>query len=370
MLALAVRAGIALRLGSEDESAFRPFELELRRRLWCCIALLDTQATLDRGTAPMLLSTAVGPLPLNINDCAMSITATPRVTTHGFTEMSFSLLIFESMLIQKRICETSDWDHKLQLISAYEQMMQQNYLENQPITPLETLAGLAAKEIMSNMQLLMRRPPYKQHNNIPPSDSFQPMEVSTRILEGHLALKTPELSPWAWKEWVPWYALAVVLAELCRHPNGVSSDRAYAAAEEVYKRSFRPSTDSESGMLWKPIAKLMRRVQRDRQRSSGSLSTLPSTVPSVNLSASEQGLQNSSSASDIETTFGIEHQDNSMEVSGDGDFVSNGYANSASMINEYDLNMNLYNDLDPANGVSWLNWDLFLEDTEFPSDQT
>jgi hypothetical protein len=78
---------------------------------------------------------------------------------------------------------------------------------------------------------------------------------------------------WAWKNWVQWHALAVVLAELTIHPQGERFNWAYSVATKSFEHYARIIADSESGMLWKPIAKLMRRVKRIKQGAcSGALS--------------------------------------------------------------------------------------------------
>lgn len=49
LLAVAVRLANALSLGSENIQSFTAIDLEVRRRLWYCINLMDIQAMLDRG---------------------------------------------------------------------------------------------------------------------------------------------------------------------------------------------------------------------------------------------------------------------------------------------------------------------------------
>jgi hypothetical protein len=68
LLAVAVRAGTALRFGQEDQEDVNSMELELRRRLWYRIALMDTHGSYDRSTLPVLHWDDLGPAPLLLND--------------------------------------------------------------------------------------------------------------------------------------------------------------------------------------------------------------------------------------------------------------------------------------------------------------
>jgi hypothetical protein len=174
-------------------------------------------------------------------------------------------------------CEdvSSQWLKKLELIDAFEKGLQSiktSIGRNQ--TPLEKLHEMSGSKILISLQLLLRRPPYKQARScVPPWDDFNVLEAATNVLEQHLRPVTPELRPWAWKNWVQWHALAVVLAELTIHPEGPQSDRAYSIATRSFQYYSQIVADSESGMLWRPIAKLMRRVRSMRQ--SAGLHSLP-----------------------------------------------------------------------------------------------
>jgi hypothetical protein len=99
----------------------------------------------------------------------------------------------------------------------------------------------------------------------PSNDEFNVLEVATEVLERNMRLKVPEIAPWAWKSWVKWYALALVLAELCGQPEPMLAERAFYVAKESFENYAPLIADAEAGMLWKPIVKLMRRVKHIRE---------------------------------------------------------------------------------------------------------
>lgn len=124
------------------------------------------------------------------------------------------------------------WKEKLQLLLDFETSMQQSYFGiSDSARPLEKLAKFAAMEITVSMHLLLRRPPYRQNREaVPPWDNFDVLEVATIVLERHLQVKSEEFAPWAWKSWVQWHALGVVLAELSSRQPGPDTDRHYLVA--------------------------------------------------------------------------------------------------------------------------------------------
>ncbi|KIW11761.1 hypothetical protein PV08_09033 [Exophiala spinifera] len=285
LLAVAVRAGTALRLGQENQDEIDRVELELRRRLWYCIALMDTHGSYDRGTPPILRWDDLGPAPLLLNDEELSGAVVPISSSPGFNDMSFFALMFRAMCCQKKITSISDsteegWAARLQLVSSFEMCIRQEYLNvREDAQPFERFTEQVAKGIIANIHLDLRRPPYKQHPGlVPSSDDFNVLEHSTQLLQQEFVIKSTEFAPWAWKSWVRWNALAIVLVELLSQPPGESYDTAYSIAVQSYNHYSSLIADTEKGMLWKPITKLMRRLQQ--QKHSNHISKQASNLPS------------------------------------------------------------------------------------------
>ncbi|KUJ14546.1 uncharacterized protein LY89DRAFT_736577 [Mollisia scopiformis] len=286
LLAVAVRIGTALRLGQEEQQEFDPKELQLRRRLWYCIALLDTHASYDRGTPSMIRWDELGPAPLLLNDDEMSRTTVPLSSSPVFNDMSFLALMFRAMVCQKKITSIPDsaedgWSARLQLVSSFELSVKQDYFNvGEDAHPFERFTKQVAKGIIASMHLVLRRPPYKQRPGLVPlSDNFNVLEHSTKLLQQELVTKSADFAPWAWKSWVRWNALAIVLVELCSQPPGKSYDMAYAIAIQSFNHYSSLVADTSAGMLWKPITKLMRRLQR--LKHSSTISCQASNLSSV-----------------------------------------------------------------------------------------
>jgi hypothetical protein len=359
LVAVAVRAATALKLEDETENAYSPFDTQLRRRLLFAIGMLDTFSALDRGTAPILRSTAFAIPPLNINDQDMSPpNHVPSAPSLGFTDMSHTAMIYEAMLCQRKLYELSEsahhaWEHwpaKLELVEAFGKYVQRVHCSiGVSTSPIHQLQKISGHRIHTSLQLLVRRPPYRQpHNSVPPWDDFDILNSAINVLEQHLQPSTPELKPWAWKNWVQWHALAVVLAELTIHPKGRVFDRAYTIAIKSFHHYSKIVADAETGMLWKPIAKLMRQVKRVRQREASS--------PFYNSHSSALGyLDHSTESIDpktIQTADMFDFTDWNFGNDESDLAASDGYQTySPDDSSQHDLN------------IPWLAWDTFLKDT-------
>ncbi|KAK3678391.1 hypothetical protein LTR78_001688 [Recurvomyces mirabilis] len=377
LLAVAVRLASALQLGKEDPNTMDFETLESRRRLWYSICIMDTQATLDRGSAPMIRASALGPPPLDNDDVeCMSIITPPAKPSYGpkFTDMTFTTMTNQAMVCHKRLCDVrctneqdwESWNKKLQIFNDLEASYDRSYLsiDLSSARPIEILTRYAAETILACTRLLLRRPPFiQQYNAIPPWDDFNPMLAATDVLERHLRFEYRELAPWAWKEWPPLYALAVALAELCRSPSGPEANRTFVASCGIFRRySCLPNDDPDQGMLWKPIAKLLRRVTRLRSEHLAlppkGLSN-PAQLDAVQLAF--DGNDGRASDVDVPRIYGMDDLDawlneNNALFSDSTIPAAQDEGGSATTI--FDLN--------PEHGVSWLDWDALINDKAEP----
>ncbi|KAJ8115101.1 hypothetical protein OPT61_g3182 [Boeremia exigua] len=292
VVAVAARVATALRLGDEEPRRFSTFDLDSRRRALYAIGILDTHAALDRGTIPVMPASAFRAAPLDINDSDLTPEHGANVPSPlGITDMTHSIMTYKAMICQRKMYELSQdgissWSERLQLVAGFGAYV--DGLEEQignSLVPIHMLIVASGHKIHRSLQLLLRRPPYRQSSNaVPLWDTLDVMLAATEVLELHL-LSCEELTPWAWKNWVQWHALAVVLAELLTRPSGPLADRAFKVASTSFCYYESIVADSRSGMLWKPIAKLMRRTQTAvRDAAACQAYTAPQTIaPDVSI---------------------------------------------------------------------------------------
>ncbi|KAH6625535.1 hypothetical protein C7974DRAFT_202685 [Boeremia exigua] len=276
LVAVAARIAAALRLGDEDPSKFTILELDARRRVLYAIGVLDTHAALDRGTIPVLPASAFRTPPLDVDDSDNSPARGALTPSRPpITDMTHSTMTYQAMLCQRKMYDLSTkgldtWSERKQLVVDFGAHIDQLARQiGESRIPMHVLIVTSGRKIHRSLELLLRRPPYRQSiESVPIWDGFDVMLAATEVLELHLEVPSLELKPWAWKNWVQWHALAVLLAELSVRLSDPLADRAFEVASNAYRYYARIVADSQSGLLWKPIARLMRRVQRAREEAS------------------------------------------------------------------------------------------------------
>ena len=385
-------------LGPDDIGNWSVFETEIRRRLWYSIAVLDAQTAMDRGSRALLSADDLGPPPAVINDDQMFPTMKAIELPTGFTDMSFANLVQEATICQKKISRDSpastdpreDWLWKLEAIKELEKSMKSQYSNfNNPSQPLQMLTRVVSEDIVLTMHLVLRRPFHRSKNHSPfttHEDTVNILELATEVLEHALQKSTYSMfAPWSWFVWVKWYALAIVLAELCADRKAEERElveRAYSVARESFASYAKLVADEESGMLWRPIAKLMRRVQRKRDSQLQKMTpdpSVPSTTRSNTCTSSKSSgvgdipIQGVPFSTGNAFQFGIPDRvssTTSTSLPNSMDFNWSSLDQVSNMDFAVDESMVMGNQQLPVGGQTadpcWCNWDLFLQDMNDP----
>lgn len=388
LIAVAARVAAARGLGPNDLSNWPPYDLEIRRRLWLSIGILDTHAALERGSVPILHSEDFQFPPLNINDSDLSLTPIPRPLLYSSTDMSFSCMAHEAMVCHKNICSPyvgpgglfSEWNNKLRIISDFEESMKRQYSWiDESAKPFERFTRYMADATVLHMQLILRRPPYRNKNNpVPPWDDFDLMKVITSLLEKSLQRQADNVyTDWAWFTYPKWYVLAILLVELCSCRTTVEfSNRAYSIAQSSFEQYAPLASDTDSGMFWRPITKLMRRVQKLRGNAVTAgvqqHQSMGGIIAEMELELSETSKRDNNNIMDDFSTslswdqgIGIVTASNQITPPAS---TSTNIAGSESTGGEFARGSGSENSLlETDDGMAWINWDLFLTDLNNPA---
>jgi hypothetical protein len=99
-----------------------PFQVEMRRRLWWQIYILDIRTAEDHGVDPRILDSWFDTrLPSNLNDANLDFEMQePPPTTQGRTEMLFTLLRLEISNFSRRVVFSNQFcsDNNYPILSA------------------------------------------------------------------------------------------------------------------------------------------------------------------------------------------------------------------------------------------------------------
>ena len=352
MLATAIRIGQCLGLDLEKTN-HTPFETELRRRIWYSIGILDLQATFDIGSHSALAGGAVfRALPLHINDADISPTdLTPPCVRYGFTEMTFCSATHDMLRYMKKMIHVpldfegnplmqQDWAQRHAIVEECAHNLQEKYLKYcNSDEPFQLFTRIVCEAMVVTMRLLIRRPMYSFYSTAPPpSDDLNVLEVAMEVLQQTLRkTKNDSFKPWQWFSWVKWYALAVLLAELCEHTEGPNIDNAWTVAELGFSNIKEMIRDD---VIWRSMEKLMQKARSARSFKNAA------GLHNYNYGSTHNG--NTTSGFEMNGTAGV-GIDYQVTGTGSDEFLGQ----QGGFPEELDM-------------LSWNNWESFVQDLGDP----
>ncbi|KAI9894693.1 MAG: hypothetical protein M1814_002049 [Vezdaea aestivalis] len=290
LLGLAVRIAQAMGLQYENSlAAFSIFEQEMRRRLWWQLCILDSSASGDRASIPLILASSFDTkLPLQINDADLQIDSPVECPEDPiqFTDMTFCLIgheMFDAIRQlnyftpkdagQSRSATTRDsLEQRKETVIKLRQHIEQKYLHRLNLSyPFQWATRMVADVITATTWLLVYRPLQKRPDRDSSLGTADPdiLHLSVEVLERGRQISTdPAASSFRWlaQTYVQWHALAVTCAELCIKVEGPMVERAWMILEPAYQEIAENVADSEKGMLWRPIKKLIKKAREERAK--------------------------------------------------------------------------------------------------------
>ena len=380
-------------------SSLSPFEREMRRRLWWQICVLDSHGAQDRASDPVISADSFNtPLPLHINDDDLRIDSAEEVKEReGFTDMTFCLVCHEVFDTERQLNyapmrelgqpqggSQEHWSQRIDKVTNVQRRIEERYLRHLNLAhPFHWATRMVADVVISMMWLLVYRPLQRRSDSTSSSRVADPgiLRLSVEVLERGYQIHTdPATSSFRWlaQTYVQWHALAVTTAELCVKTEGPVVERAWAVLEPIFKEAAHHVADSDKGMLWRPIKKLMNRAQGVRRKHLDSHSTmagLPATIAGLNKPARVNDLANTGDAgfnfNDYmqETVEGVANPTEGLQqappVSGSLPLDWDPWLAATTATNikqsQYNTDMNL---------MAWTTWEDFIDDFQRQDDMT
>jgi Fungal specific transcription factor domain len=282
-----------------DGSLFdlRPFETEMRRRLWWQICILDSRSSEYHGYEPIVHGGESAfdtrpPLHINDDDLHPDMTEAPAERRDEATDMTLTLIRCDAMRtgwkfghvrpggprMPREAGERSllSLNDRKALVRELEQTLQEKYIRHcDTSVPYFLVSSTVARLVIVRFWLVVhyqlntkRGNDYNAvlGSNIDRSMRDQIFSASIEILElSSLLLTNKDLSKWTWytKTHIQWHTVAFVLSELCSRPPSPECDRAWDYITTVY--DGWKMNGSEKDTLWRPITRLMARARYVRQ---------------------------------------------------------------------------------------------------------
>ncbi|KAE8145466.1 fungal-specific transcription factor domain-containing protein [Aspergillus avenaceus] len=271
----------------------KPFETEMRRRLWWHIGLLDIRSSEDHGTEVQINDRMYDTrLPLNINDddIAPDMQEPPK-ERDGYTEMTFALMRFDITVALRRVsyaCPNNNIPGPKQpspdkcgdLIQTVNTRIEERYINHCDMNvPIQWVCATVARLILTKLWLVVHHPmtrPY-QGVNLTNSSRESLFLTSVEVAEfARLLSADKKTQKWSWMFAInmQWHAFAFVLAELCVRPITPLTERAWTAVSSLYG-NWMQTARHRKGMLWRPLARLMKRASEHRAKLKQQLQQMP-----------------------------------------------------------------------------------------------
>jgi hypothetical protein len=368
----------------ESFASLRPFDKEMRRRLWWQIFVLDEQAAQDRGSDPIITKNSYNtrkPSHVDDDDLNPEDVEEPKEKEY-FTDMTFSLIsheVSETMielnfvpagepeLAQNDIARA--WERRRDFVIRAQHRIRDKYLRYCDLAiPFHCVTKRIADIIMAQLWLILYRPLQKRAEY---STSFQPtnpniLHLSVEVMEKAYQVSTDSAADgirWLASNYSQWHPLSVTLAELCVQTEGPTVERAWTIVDAMSTKTEQTVADSSTGMLWTPIKKLARRARSARQHRLHISSAGPVAGHSDEKGTLPMSMQDeASSMMDREL----------VAIDGQLATVPQQYF-SSSPTGTFDWNTwfqgsgpGLELDLTDTNQVAWANWQGFVDDLYGP----
>lgn len=267
-----------------------PFAIEMRRRLWWQICILDVRASEDHGCDPTIIEqTFDTKLPMNINDADIE----PGMEDfpperQGMTDCTFCLIRFEVANTFRRLNyvppgnprQCGDYfasvshEDKERWITDCHRRLEDRYLKHADMSiPMNWVTATVARLMMSKMWLMVYHPFQRQNAGASLSDETRDRLFITSLenIEYSLLLETEARTmKWGWlfRTYMQWHALAFMLSELCHRTRGDLVERAWIAVDKTRDGRWRETTGASiQGHLWRPLLKLITRAREARNQA-------------------------------------------------------------------------------------------------------
>ncbi|KAF5684322.1 bikaverin cluster-transcription factor [Fusarium circinatum] len=257
----------------------KPFDVELRRRLWWHICLLDMRSSEFHGYEPIVREDMFDTkFPLNINDRDLFPHMTEAPLEHeGCTQMTFCLIRCEVMKAGWKVGYASPTrnstatvargDGEL-IVQELKSLLEEHYLRYcDESVPFMLFTSKVARLIVARTGLIVDFPRKQKeaYTSAIIRDRLFSISMEVHDLSSYI-MTNSSISKWTWhsKAHIQWHAVIFVLSEICSRPASAECDRAWEFINTVHNR-WNMNERGKRGNLWRPIQRLMVKARYVRE---------------------------------------------------------------------------------------------------------
>lgn len=285
-----------------------PLEIEMRRRLFWALCILDMRSAEDQGTDLTIVDrTFDTELPLNINDTDISEdTTVPPTARQGATDMTFSLIRYEICSLARRLYQVSSntsggcprdtaisLEERESMVRSIYENVEEKYFKDASAScnaMLWTAANIA-RVIVAKMTLVIYQPmlfPGPDGEVLSDEIRERIFTAATEIFEyNHQLNSDPRSKQWKWlfQTYTQWHAVAYVLMEVVRRDWSAGVERAWTALNSVFANPSPQDLDRIVGdqSMWLPLKKVYLKAKRYRESEIARLKANPDAAQQLEI---------------------------------------------------------------------------------------
>ncbi|KAI1655330.1 fungal-specific transcription factor domain-containing protein [Daldinia decipiens] len=300
-LAIRISQSLGIHREGTEFDGLSPFDVEMRRRLWWAICILDVRSAEDQGTELTIAErTYDTQFPLNINDADL----TPEMTEFpeeklGPTDMTFCLIRYEICALARKIhfatngmtscCARGTEEERYEMLHECYERIETKYLKacgDKDTDVLHWVAAMIARLIMAKMSLIIYQPMLLHWgaDEVSKETRHRLFMASLEVVEYTRVLNSEQrCRQWRWlfQTYAQWHAVAYLLLEVCRLPWTASLERAWIVLGATFQTPDI-SQCSKPG-VWIPLRKLMGQARRHRDEEIKRLRADPEAARQLDL---------------------------------------------------------------------------------------
>ena len=257
-----------------------PFDVEMRRRLWWQICIIDSRSE-DMQVSQFKISEGMfdTEIPANTDDANLdSEMSRLPIVAERWTDMTPFLIHCEIWKLSRGLQFTPapeyapfpDINEKIEVFRRFHERIEKSYLKHlNPNQPLHSFVATSARLFLTKIDLILHTKKRSASAFKPqPADTSQSDKVfmsSLSIIEYTYCLQNePSWSGWTWQiqgRQPPWQALRVVLGHLSTHRWGPVCERAWASVNKSFDNIPKAA---RSDTRYQQLLMLVSAVQRSR----------------------------------------------------------------------------------------------------------
>lgn len=277
MTGLAIRMAISLGI-HRDGSKFpslTPYDVEMRRRVWWSLCMLDVRTSEDQGTEFTITEGSFDTeIPSNINNTDIGPDIKDKVPEReGITDMSFARMSAQTVMTVRKMmahnARASSIEEQSHLLQEIYRSTEENYLRHSTQSSLAYWVSVTiARLVTAKMTLFVFLP----HLFSKPNEQLT-SEIRERLLicaieiaEYNHALNSEQACRhwrWVYQTYTHWHAIVYILIEICRLPWSPILERAWVALHSAWLIPPQSHMNQNTRFCF-PLKKLMAKARSHR----------------------------------------------------------------------------------------------------------